>query len=289
MKIIINPLIFTLIIFMASCFSDHNSLKTKPNISYGENHSVGKYAHVNGAQIYYEDYGEGQPLLIIHGNGGSIRSMSHQIEFFKLKYRVIVVDSRGHGKSELNTDNLTYKLMAQDMDSLVKYLNLGSINIIGISDGGIIGLLMGIEKRSNINKIVAMGANIRPDDNAVYSWAQNIIEERMLKAQEMMKKGDHTKDWALLLQRYSLLLNQPNISHSDLNKIVSPVLIMAGDRDIIKNQHSVEIFENIPNSQLSIMPGETHFAPKVNPELFNNIVLKFLSEKFTRPNSKFKK
>ena len=256
---------------------------------YGNNESVGKYAEINGAKIYYEEYGAGEPLLLIHGNGGDIKSMGNQIDYFKSKYRVIIADNRGHGKSELKTDSLTYTQITKDWDGLVNHLKLDSINIIGWSDGGIIGLKMGISGKSKIKKIVAMGANLRPDSTAVNSWAPNSVKKRELKAKEMLEKGDTTKDWRLILQRFGLLLYQPNINHNDLKRIKSSVLIIAGDKDIIKNEHTVEIFENIPNAHLCIMPGETHFTPASNPVLFNEIANKFISEPFKRPDSNWTK
>jgi pimeloyl-ACP methyl ester carboxylesterase len=256
---------------------------------YGNNESVGKYAEINGAKIYYEEYGEGEPLLLIHGNSGDIKSMGNQIDYFKSKYRVIIADNRGQGKSELKTDSLTYTQITKDWDGLVNHLKLDSINIIGWSDGGIVGLKMGVSGKSKIKKIVAMGANLRPDTTAVNSWAPNSVKKRELKAKKMLAKGDTSKDWRLILQRYGLLLYQPNISHNDLKKIKSSVLIIAGDKDIIKNEHTVEIFENIPNAHLCIMPGETHFTPASNPALFNEIANKFISEPFKRPDSNLRK
>lgn len=256
---------------------------------YGNNEVVGKYVKINGAKIYYEEYGKGEPLLLIHGNGSNINGMGNQIDYFKSKYRVIIADNRGHGKSELKTDSLTYNQIAKDWTSLAKHLKLDSLNIIGWSDGGIIGLIMGIDRQSKIKKIVAMGANLRPDTTAVNSWAPNSVKKSELKAKEMLAKGDTSRDWKLSLQLNGLLLYQPNISHADLKKIISSVLIIAGDKDIIKNKHTVEMFENIPNAHLCIMPGETHFTPASNPALFNEIVNKFLSEPFKRPDSNWTK
>lgn len=212
--------------------------------------------------------------------------MENQIEYFKSRYRVIIADNRGHGKSELKTDSLTYTQITKDWDGLVNYLKLDSINILGWSDGGIIALKMGISKQSKIKKIIAMAANLRPDTTAVHSWAPNSVRKSEILAREMIAKGDTSRDWKLKLQHYDLLLNQPNISHADLKMIEIPVLIMAGDRDIIKNQHSVEIFENLSKGELCIMPSTTHVAPRDKPKMFNEIVNRFLSEKFDDPSTK---
>ncbi|MBQ4820154.1 alpha/beta hydrolase [Aquimarina sp. MMG016] len=255
---------------------------------YGDNKTVGKYAEINDAKIYYEEYGKGEPLLLIHGNGANIKSMQYQIEYFKNKYRVIIADSRGHGKSELKTDSLTYTQITKDWDALVNHLKLDSLNIIGWSDGGIIGLKMGISKRSKIKKIITMGANLRPDTTAVNSWAPESVRKDILKSKQMIAKGDTSKNWQLELQLDEMLVYQPNISRSDLKKINASVLIMVGDRDIIKNEHAVEMFNNLSKGQLCIMPGINHGAPRNNPLIFNEIANRFLTESFDYSSGKLR-
>lgn len=256
---------------------------------YGNNAAVGKFVELNGAKIYYEEYGKGEPLLLIHGNSGSIETMGNQIDYFKNKYRVIAVDSRGQGKSELKTDSLTYVQITKDMETLVNQLKLDSISIIGWSDGGIVGLQMGISGKSKIKKIVTMGANLRPDTTAVNSWALKEAQNLRKMAISKIKEKDTSQNWILLKQLTGLTVNQPNIQTKDLSKIKAKVLVIAGDKDVIRNEHTVEIFENIPKAQLCIMPGETHFAPASSPEVFNAIANKFLSEPFKRPDSDFTK
>lgn len=256
---------------------------------YGNNEAVGKNIEINGARIYYEEYGEGEPLLLIHGNAGNIESMGNQIDYFKNHYRVIVADSRGQGKSELKTDSLTYNQIVKDWEELVNHLRLDSIDILGWSDGGIVALKMGISGKTKINKIVAMGANLRPDSTAVNSWAvKDLINSRKMVEAKIREK-DTAYNWNLGKQLIGLLADQPNIPLKDLSKIKAKVLIIAGDEDIIRNQHSLEMYENIPKAQLCIMPGETHFTPASNPELFNSITYKFLSEPFKRPDSNWTK
>ncbi|MCF6332996.1 MAG: alpha/beta hydrolase [Draconibacterium sp.] len=256
---------------------------------YGNNKAVGKYVKINGAKIYFEEYGQGEPLFLIHGNGADIKVMGNQIDYFKTKYRVIIADNRGHGKSELKTDSLTYVQIANDWTKLAKHLKLDSINIIGWSDGGIVGLLIGIGNEVNVKKIVAMGANLRPDSTAVYSWAVNDVKKQRQFVASKIKEHNTDKNWDLLKQRLALLGDQPTIPVSDLSKIKAPVLIISGDKDIIREEHSVEIYQNIPNAQLCIMPGETHFTPASNPALFNEIANRFLSEPFKRPDSDWTK
>ena len=275
-----------ILIFLLCGYLNAQDKTDKFETPYGNNEEVGKFVTINGAKIYYEEYGAGEPLLVIHGCGADIKSMEYQIDYFKDKYRVIAADNRGQGKSELKTDSLTYTQITKDWEGLVNYLKLDSINILGWSDGGIVGLKMGINNNTKIKKIITMGANLRPDTTAVNSWAPNQVKKDQIEALEMIEKGDTSRDWQMELQLDGLLLNQPNISHSDLQKINAAVLIMVGDRDIIKNDHAVEIFDNLPKGQLCIMPGINHGAPRNNPKIFNYIVNRFLIESFDYTASK---
>lgn len=279
-KTTFHKIIFSFLIFQFSIISAQDKFKTP----YGNNSAVGEYVRINGANIYYEEYGKGEPLLIIHGCGADIKAMEYQIDFFKDKYRVIVADSRGQGKSELKTDSLTYAQMTKDFIKLIKHLKLDSLNILGWSDGGILALKIGITNEVKVNKIVTMGANLRPDTTAVNSWALEQVREMHAETLTMIMNGDTSKDWKTELQLDRMLLTQPNISHLELKKIKASVLIMNGDRDIIKNKHAVEIFSNLPKAQLCIMPGTNHGAPRNKSKMFNEIVNGFLSQEFNYSN-----
>ena len=289
----INLSIKLLLLLIISSFYGIGNAQIKMNLDfstpYGNNKEVGKYVQINGAKIYYEEYGEGEPLLLIHGNGGNITKMGNQIDYFKSRYRVIIADNRGQGKSELKTDSLTYVQITKDWEELVNNLKLDSISIIGWSDGGIVGLKMGVSGKTKIKKIVAMGANLRPDSTAVNSWAVNAVVELKKEAQLKILEKDTTRNWNLGKQLFGLLGEQPNIPIKDLSRIKAKVLVIAGDEDIIRTEHTLEIYNHIPKAQLCIMPGETHFTPASNPKVFNAIVHKFLSEPFVRPDSDFTK
>ncbi len=289
MKNTIRLLLLLIASALSGIATGQEGMNFKFDIPYGKNEDVGKYVEINGAKIYYEEYGKGEPLLLIHGNGGDILSMGNQIEYFKTKYRVIVADNRGQGKSELKTDSLTYVQITKDWEGLVEHLKLDSLNIFGWSDGGIIGLKMAISGKTKIKKIAAMGANLRPDSTAVNSFAVNALVGMKKMVNSKIKENDTTIDWSLRKQLLGLLADQPNIPTTDLSKINAKVLIIAGDEDIIRNAHSVEIYENIPNAQLCIMPGETHYTPASSPEYFNQIIEKFFTEPFKRPDSDFTK
>src|SRR5579872_967112 len=145
------------------------------NVSYGNNPAAGKYYDIRGFKMYCEIYGEGQPVLIIHGNGGSISNFTSNIPYFSGKYRVIIADSRAQGKSADAGDSLTYEMMADDYSALLDQLHVDSADVIGWSDGGIDGLLLAIRHPEKVKKLAVTGANLWPDSTAVFQEVWDMV------------------------------------------------------------------------------------------------------------------
>jgi pimeloyl-ACP methyl ester carboxylesterase len=249
-------------------------------ISYGNNPDAGNYVFLNGVKLYYEIYGNGEPLVLLHGNGGNIEGLKYQIEYFSKEYKVIAMDCRGRGKSELGKEPLTYMQMTEDVVSLLDHLSLESAYIIGRSDGGIIGLLLGIYYPQKVKKVAAFGANLWPGKTALYPQEVDLTIRTRKQAEEMLEKNDKSQDWNLIKQRFSLMETQPDITADQLKKIGVPVLVLSADRDLILEEHTLFIYRNIPKANLCIFPGETHWMTTTNPDLFNSTVAKYFSEEF---------
>ena len=143
-----------------------NKLKDS-TVLYGHNKAAGKYYDIRGFKMYCEVYGQGQPLLIIHGNGGSINNFLYQIPYFSKKYKVIIADSRAQGNSTDNGDSLSYEMMADDYSALLDAMKIDSAYVIGWSDGGINALLLAIRHSQKVKKLASTGANLVPDTTAV--------------------------------------------------------------------------------------------------------------------------
>jgi pimeloyl-ACP methyl ester carboxylesterase len=252
--------------------------------SFGTNAAAGAYANVNGIKLYYEVYGSGTPLLMIHGNGGNIASMSQQIAYFMPQYQVVVADSRGHGKSQMGEGRLTYEQMAEDLNSLLELRKLKSVYVLGWSDGGILGLLLAIHHPDKVGKLAIMGANLNPE--GAYDWALEMVAQQSKMVEEKIASGDKAPRWQVMKQYLDLLGKQPHIPVSDLHQITAPTLVMAGDKDVIRGEHTLQIFENIPHAHLCIFPGATHLIPIQNAPLFNRTVALFFEKPFTRPDTK---
>ncbi|MEA5005975.1 MAG: alpha/beta hydrolase [Rikenellaceae bacterium] len=246
----------------------------------GNNPDAGSFMKVGKVNVYYESYGKGEPLVILHGNGNSIKDMKYQISFFAQDYHVIAIDSRGRGKSELGTDSLTYDNMAGDVAGLLEKLGLDSAYVLGYSDGGIIALIMGINFPKSVKKIAVYGVNITPDTNALFpSFTEPTIRKR-IQAEEMLAKNDTTKNWKVIQQRYRMVEFQPRLSSNDLGRINVPVLVLSADRDIIKPEHTLFIYKSIPKANLCIFPDATHRIPREQPELFNKTIASYFKQPF---------
>ena len=265
---------YLLHIFIIALMGTANSFSQTPNIEYGNNANAGHYATVNGIKMYYEIYGEGQPLLLLHGNGGSIKGHSGRIEYYKNKYQVIATDSRAHGKTEDIGDSLTYKNMTKDINDLLEYLNIDSCYIWGQSDGGIIGLRLAFDYPDKVKMLAVFGANVTVDTTAIYPQLFELVDKVIETT-----TNNHEK------RLMKLMKYQPQIGYDELSKIKIPVLIMSGDRDAIKLEHAVEIFNHIENSNLFIMPGATHFGSYEKPDLFNEVLEDFFSKPFSKTST----
>lgn len=239
---------------------------------YGRNAAIGKYMRLNNAAIYYEMYGKGEPLLLLHGNSQSISAFYKQIETLSKSYRVIAVDTRAQGKSTDSLDHdLTYELFAADMKQLLDTLNMKKANVVGWSDGGITALLMGIKYPGYVNKLAVMGANLSPD--GIEAKTINDLQRAYTNERKFV---DHTSMNHKRLIK--ILLTEPHISYRQLKQIKAPVLVVAGEHDVILPQHTQSIQQNIPHSKLYIIKDATHYAPFEKPVEFNQAVLDYFAQ-----------
>ena len=253
---------------------------------YGHNSSAGHFVEVNGIRMYYETYGKGPALLLIHGNGGSIYGMRCQIAHFAHLYHVIAADNRSHGKTSDGEEALTYEQMADDLAALLAKLNINSADIIGQSDGGILALLLAIRHPSKVKKLVASSPNLRPDATALSAWVFPIMRADLEQSKTMLAKGDSSQNWRRVKQWNELMLNGPHIPAADLQRIAAPTLIMGGDDDVVTLEHLIEIYRNVPKAQLAILPGATHFNNQKHYQTYSAFAEHFLANLFSRPTAR---
>lgn len=261
-------------------------------IDFGSNLAVGKYVDVNDIKVYYEIYGEGEPLLILHGNGGSIESFMYQIPELSKHFKVIAIDSRAQGRTSDSDQEITYALMASDMSELIDKLNLEKVNVFGWSDGGNIGLELAYAHPEKVLKVVTLGANYSnenfwaPADSTVMDPNDPLIlktaEMKNRFSTSMKRLSPDTLRIPLIKKKLEdLMTKYPNFTPDQLKTINVPFLVIAGDHDLINLDHTVSLFTNLPKSQLYIVPHASHLAAIENPELINSAIIRFLKTPYT--------
>jgi len=248
----------------------------RDTIKLGNNPKAGHFAKIRGFNMYYEVYGKGEPLLIIHGNGGSMRDFVYQVPFFAKKYKVILADSRAQGRSVDDSDSLSFTMMADDLSALLDHLKIDSCNVIGWSDGGINALLLAMRHPKKVKKLASTGANLQPDTTAVYHWLVEMVTHTYDSVSKVPRTPEQNQQRKLL----RIIKFEPHITPADLKKVQCPSLIIAGDHDLIKTAHTVLIAESIPKSNLWILPNSGHSTPIVYRDDFNRIILDFFSKPF---------
>lgn len=258
-------------------FSSAQSLAMSPfdTTMYGRNESIGKYVNVNGLKMYYEIYGQGEPLLMIHGNGGSINNFLYQIPYFSKNYKVIVADSRAQGKSEDLNDSLSFEMMADDFSGLLDKLHIKSCYVLGWSDGGINGLLLAIRHPGKVKKLAITGANLWPDSTAIGA------EEYLggLDYYKTLGEKPQTPDIIKTRKLVKLDAFEPHITPEQLQQIQCLTLVIAGDHDIILPKHTMFIAQSIPDAYLWILPDSGHATLIDHKEQFNQVVENFFGKR----------
>lgn len=243
----------------------------------------GQYAKINGIRVFYNVYGEGKPILLLHGGLGSSDSFKSPVAYLSKEYFVITPDSRGHGRTSDGDQPISYELMADDMIKLLDHLGIDSVYVISKSDGGNTGLAMAISYPERIRKLVVIGANFRAEGTrkdymeklrsmtAKTAWP-DVVEDY----KRLVPEPDH---WPIFFDKIrSMWLSSPNFSLEQLANISVQTMIIAGDRDIIRLDHTIELFESIPKAQLFVVPGTSHYVLEEKPKLVLGFIDNFIKE-----------
>jgi pimeloyl-ACP methyl ester carboxylesterase len=237
------------------------------------------YAPVNGIQLWYAEYGSGPPLILLHGGLGNSNYWGNQVPAFARHYRVITIDSRGHGRSTRDAQAYSYDLMASDVLALMDQLHIQKAAIVGWSDGGIIGLDIAIHHPERLVKLFAFGANADPSGLREDLGTNKTFNRFIARAGGDYRKLSKTpNDYDAFVGAIQKMWDtEPNWTAADLASIRVPVAIADGQYDeAIKRAHTEYMAREIPGAKLIILPNVSHFAMLQNPALFNRAVLEFL-------------
>ncbi len=251
----------------------------KKEILFGDNPKAGRYYTVRGIKMYTEVYGNGKPLLLIHGNGGSINNFAGTIPYFSKKYKVIAADSRAQGKTVDSGDSLSFEMMADDFAALLTEMKIDSAYVIGWSDGGINAILLAMRHPEKIIRLVSTGANMTPDSFAIRP--EGWLEDRKYYEKgrnKIFTSAKEKNDWKLFMLDWL----QPNVPLAELRLVRCPSLIICGDRDVITIEHTKDIYEHIPNAYLWVVPNSGHATLIEHRKEFNIMADHFFDPAFVR-------
>lgn len=215
-------------------------------------------SNINNIELNYEVSGQGQPIILLHGNGEDHSIFDVLTKQLSEKFTVYAIDSRNHGKST-KTDQLSYQLMAEDIVEFIATNKIEKPILYGFSDGGIIGLLIACQYPTLLSKLIISGANSNPQALMWY-W----------------RVWFHIYYFFTRSAKMRLMMREPNITKDDLNKIEIPTLVLAGEKDLVKENDTRFIAGNIKNATLNILPNENHSSYVVHSPKLYNIIKHFI-------------
>lgn len=271
------PAISILVFLIWSCLSNQDQ------IQYGSNN--GKYVSVHGTRVYYEEYGSGIPLLLLHGSGTPMRNFRKVIPELSEHFRVIAIDNPGWGKSE-HPDSLSCQLLADYYSEMIDILGLDSVYVFGYSMGGSTALLLAYDRPDKVKRIAVSGATSNMDGftqrifDLLEYYDPEYLEQNETELAEYKNTLLEPENWKKSISdKRNMWLKKVVISDSQLEQLQCRALIMLGDRDsLCKLEHSIHLFRTIERSELCILPDTPHRTIITKSELVNEIVIDFLTK-----------
>lgn len=236
-------------------------------------------AEVNGVSIYYETYGSGPPVLVLHGAGAFLETMHYFITALASTHTVIAVDSRGQGRSTDSADPITYAAMGDDMIKLMDNLHIAKADVVGWSDGGIVGLDMAMKHPDRVSSLVAIGSNydVKGLDPKVFS--SGFFDQQAADIKPFYDAvAPDPKHFPVLVKKIEHMIStEPHYTLAELGHIRARTAIVAGEHDLILRPHTDALAHAIPGAKEIIVPGASHAGPLEQPDAYNKIVLDFLA------------
>ena len=219
---------------------------------------------------YYIEKGKGEPFILLHGNGEDCGYFRHQINDFSKYYHVYAIDTRGHGKTPRGNMPFTIRQFAEDLSGFMNEHDIRKAHILGFSDGGNIAMVFAVKHPDRVNRLILNGANMNA--GGVKRTTQIPIEIGYKIAKKFADKSSSSKQNAEML---GLMVNEPNITPCELSTIKAKTLVIAGTKDMIKKEHTIQIAKSIPSAELVFIKGN-HFIANKRPKEFDRAVLGFL-------------
>lgn len=230
------------------------------------------FVEAAGARLHYEEHGDGEPLVLLHGNSENLGYFAKQIPVFAERYRVLALDTRAHGESTRGDGPLDFARLSDDVCAVLDAVGIVSAHLLGYSDGGNTALTLALRDPGRVRSLIVNGANLDPHGlgarfrvPATVAWlASGVIAPLSAKVHRQRE----------LLE---LMVRHPHIPVDELASITVPTLVIVGERDAIPRRHTELIARSIPGAELMYVPDAGHACAEQRPDVFNAAVLDFLA------------
>ncbi len=242
--------------------------------------SAHDFCDVDGARIYYAIYGDGSPVVLLHGGLGNADHWAFQVPALAEHHRVIAIDSRGQGRSTRGTGAATYDRMASDVVAVLDHLAIAKASFVGWSDGGEIALKIAIAHPDRVDKLFVFGSNYNADGSKHARPHTQTFASYALKCRTDYERMSATpRQWNASVEWLAPVWKTPmGFSKDQLKSIAAPTVIGDGDHDeIIVRDQIEEMAKLIPHAQLLVLPDTSHFAMWQDPTAFNKALVEFLA------------
>jgi pimeloyl-ACP methyl ester carboxylesterase len=241
------------------------------------------YVEIGGLKTWYDESGSGDPLLLLHGGLCTNETWAPQMSEFAEYFRVLAPERRGHGHTPDVDEPLSYDVMATDTIGFLETVVRGPANVVGWSDGGIIGLIVAMRRPDLVRKLVPISANFDtagvPEEIQSQFLSMQPDGEALARLRSLYEatSPDGPEHWPVLVAKFmEMVSREPHIPTTDLARISAPTLVLAADDDLQSLEHTIELFDAIPGAELAIVPGTSHLLTMEKADAVNRLILDFI-------------
>lgn len=230
------------------------------------------FVDTHGARLHYEVHGDGEPLVLLHGNGEDLGYFTAQVPAFAQHYRVIALDTRAHGASTRGDGPLDFARFADDVCAVLDALGIPAAHILGYSDGGNTALTLALRHPDRVRSLIVNGANLDPRGLG-WKFRSLVTAVWLLTAAVAVFSPKLSRKREVV----GLMVLHPHIPAEALAAITVPTLVIVGEHDQIPRRHTELVARAIPGAELVIVPDAGHPCAAERPDAFNSVVLDFLA------------
>lgn len=245
--------------------------------------TTGRYARVNGLELYYEEHGSGRPLVLLHGGLHTIDlSFGALIPLLAPSYRLIAVELQGQGRTADVDREPTYANLADDVAALLEHLGIDRADVLGFSLGGLVAIELALRHPDRVDRLVPAATHYRPEGYHDLSDPDSVRmptpAEFAAMLEEYRRVAPDPDHFDVIAEKLNRVVHGPAVwSGDDLRRIAAPVLLVIGDTDFVRIEHAAEMLELLPDAQLAVLPGTRHTEVPHRTELLVPVLARFLA------------